>query len=33
MNIIEFLNTISFYKDKQEWEFEIQQEQLRRARK
>ncbi len=31
MNVIEFLNCISFYKEKQEWEFERQQEAIRNA--
>lgn len=32
MNIIEFLNTISFYKDKQQWEYDIQQQELQRLK-
>jgi hypothetical protein len=32
MDVIEFLNTVAFYKDKQQWEYEIQQKQLRDAR-
>lgn len=31
MDVVEFLNTVSFYKDKQKWEHEIQKQQMRNA--
>jgi len=32
MNVIEFLNTICFYRDKQQWEHDIQEQQLQQLR-
>jgi hypothetical protein len=31
MNVVEFLNAISFYKDKQDWEHELQLKAMRDA--